>query len=57
MEALRALGLSAGAEGVLLELLQNPETTPAELAATHDDLDAVLCELTDLGLEGGHRQT
>ncbi len=50
MEALRSLGLSAGAEGVLLELLQNPDTTPAELAASHDDLDAVLCELTDLGL-------
>jgi hypothetical protein len=49
MEPLRALGLSAPAEALLLDLLQHPDATPAELAAQHDDVDASLEELTGLG--------
>ncbi|TCO13863.1 regulatory LuxR family protein [Kribbella steppae] len=50
MEPLRALGLSAPAEALLLDLLQHPDATPAELAAQHDDVDASLEELAGLGL-------
>ena len=50
MEPLQALGLSAAAEALYLDLLHNRETGRA-------DLEAALCELTELGLversEGG----
>lgn len=50
MEPLQALGVSARAEALYLDLLQNPATTPDDLAARHDDADACLAELTTLGL-------
>lgn len=54
MEALQALGLTTAAEAVLLDLLQHPETTQAELAARHEHVattfDDLLAELSDLGL-------
>src|SRR3954464_11939230 len=43
MEPLQALGLSAAAEAVYLDLLHNREAGRA-------DLEAALCELTELGL-------
>ncbi|WP_328525510.1 hypothetical protein [Kribbella sp. NBC_00359] len=50
MEPLQALGLSATAEAVFLDLLQNPETTPADLATRHDQVETSLDELIGLGL-------
>jgi DNA-binding CsgD family transcriptional regulator len=50
MEPLQALGLSAAAEALLLDLLQRPDMTQAELAMQHEHLDTSLEELSALGL-------
>src|SRR3954454_14177506 len=50
MGPLQAIGLLARAEVVSLDLLQNPDTTPAELTARHGDVAPCLAELVGLGL-------
>jgi DNA-binding CsgD family transcriptional regulator len=50
MEPLQALGVSAAAEVLFLDLLQNPETTTEDLTARYGDVDASLEELTGFGL-------
>ncbi|MEV0286311.1 hypothetical protein AB0H36_19555 [Kribbella sp. NPDC050820] len=50
MEPLQALGLSAPAQALLLDLLQRPDTAPVDLAAQHEQVDSSLEELAELGL-------